>query len=127
MVLLKENYGQDVIHSRWIDLIIECVTSVSFKVMVNGELSRSFTPDRWLRQENPYPPYLFLLCAEGFLALFNKAKEEGHISRIKICQAMPSISHLLLVDDSLILVHANREVAVQLQSILELFERCLVK
>jgi hypothetical protein len=98
MVLLKENYGQDVIHSRWIDLIIECVTSVSFKVKVNGELSRRFTPERsGLKQGNPLSPYLFLLCAEGFLALFNKTKEEGHISGIKIYQATPIISHLLFV------------------------------
>ena len=124
---LRKILGKMWFIDRCIDLIMECVTSVSFKVKVNGELSRSFTPDRWLRQRNPYPPYLFLLCVEGFLALFNKAKEQDHISRIKIWQAAPCISHLLFADDSLILVHANREVAMQLQSILELFERCLVK
>jgi hypothetical protein len=36
---------------------------------------------------------LFSLCAEGFSTLLNKA--EGLIAGVKICRAVPNVSHLL--------------------------------
>lgn len=40
-----------------------------------------------------------------------------------MCPSAPSISHLLVADDSLILIQANRENVAQLQEILQLYER----
>ena len=91
---------------------------------VNGELSHKFQPERGLRQGDPLSPYLFLLCAERFSALLKRVERDELISGVKICQAAPSISHLLFADDSLILIRANREDATQFQGILELHERC---
>ena len=70
-------------HERWISLIMECVTTVRYRVKVNGDLSESFTPRRGLRQGDPLSPYLFLLCAEAFSALFRKGEEEGLIAGVK--------------------------------------------
>jgi hypothetical protein len=67
---------------------------------------------------------LFLLCAEGFSALLNKAEEEGLIAGVKICPQAPSVSHLLFADDSLILIRAKREHAMQLYNILDIYEQC---
>lgn len=80
-------------------------------------------PERGLRQGDPLSPYLFLLCAEGFSAILNKAEVDGLISGAKICPNAPSISHLLFADDSLILIRANED-ATQLKRILELYEQC---
>jgi hypothetical protein len=82
-------------YDEWIQLIMKCVSTVTYRIKVNGALSDSFVPERDLRQRDPLYPYLFLLCAEGFSALLNKAKEDGQISGVRICRNAPSISHLL--------------------------------
>lgn len=91
---------------------------------VNGSLTSEIILKRGLRQGDPLSPYLFLMCAEGFSALLQKAEIEGEIGGVKICQGAPSVSHLLFVDDSLILIRANGEDATKLQDILNLYAEC---
>lgn len=97
---------------------------MSYKVKVNGELTESIAPSRGLRQGDPISPYLFLICAEGFSTLLNAAEERGDLAGVKICQAAPSINHLLFADDSLLLLKIDEGSAQCLQNILELYEDC---
>lgn len=108
----------------WIDLTMKCVTTVRYRIKVNGELSEVIAPERGLKQDDPLSPYLFLICAEGFSALLNQAEREGSMEGVKVCQRAPSVSHLLFADDSLILFRANGGDAQKLQSILALYEEC---
>lgn len=108
----------------WVDLIMKCVSLVSYRVRVNGDLSNNFAPERGLRQGDPLSPYLFLLCAEGFSAMLNKAEEEEKLEGVKVCQNAPSVSHLLFADNPLILFRANRDDAQTIQSILDVYEEC---
>jgi hypothetical protein len=111
-------------HRRWVDLVMKCVTSVKYRIRVNGELSEEFTPKRGLRQGDPISPYLFLLCAEGFSSLLAKAEEEGKIGGVSVCRNAPSVSHLLFADDSLILCRATEEEATNLKELLRIYEEC---
>jgi hypothetical protein len=69
-------------HERWISLIMKCVSTVSYRVRVNGELTDESTPTRGLRQGDPLSPYLFLICAEGLSSLLNSTEEQGSIKGV---------------------------------------------
>lgn len=58
-------------NERWISLIMKCITTVTYRVKVNGVLTEQIVPSRGLSQGDPMSPYPFLLCAEGFSALLN--------------------------------------------------------
>jgi hypothetical protein len=81
-------------------------------------------PGRGLRQGDPISPYLFLLCAEGFLAMLNKAEAEGLINGIKLAPDAPRVNHLLFADDSLLILEANIQSVETIKTILQVYEEC---
>ena len=103
----------------WVNFIMECVSTVEYRIRFNAEESESFKPTRGLRQGDPLSPYLFLLCTEGLTALLTHAEENGNISGVKVCRDAPSVTNLLFADDSLILMKANLQSAETLKSVLD--------
>ena len=75
-------------------------------------------PTRGIRQGDPLSPYLFLFVAEGLSSLLKGAEARGEIG-VRVCRDAPEVSHLLFVDDSLILMHADKRNADNLKSILD--------
>ncbi|KAK9688730.1 hypothetical protein RND81_09G007000 [Saponaria officinalis] len=61
----------------WRNKIMTCVSTVTFSFLVNGKASGALRPSRGLRQGDPISPYLFLLCADAFSHLLNRAVAEG--------------------------------------------------
>ena len=108
-------------HGRWVQLIMACVTTVSYAIMVNGEPHGYVKPQRGLRQGDPLSPYLFLLCAEGLLVLLRKAERDSLIRGISICRRAPRISHLFFADDSIVFCRATNDECVALQNLLALY------
>ena len=96
-------------HANWVKMIMQCVSTVEYRVRYNTEETESFSPTRGLRQGDPLSPYLFLFCSEGLTALLAHHEDRGDLQGVKVCREAPSISNLLFADDSLILMKANNQ------------------
>lgn len=102
---------------------MECVTSVSYSVLINGEKTVEFKPSRGLKQRgDPLSPYLFLLCTEGLSALIHNAMEKGKMEGVKVSRRSPCICHLLFADDCLIFCKATVGNALAMMKILRYYE-----
>jgi hypothetical protein len=101
LILNQVGFGTQMI--RW---IMSCVTSPSYAVLINGEVTDFFKSERGLRQGCPLSPLLFILVMEALSLLLNKSKLENKLSGVKVSNLI-RILHLLFVDDVLILSKAD--------------------
>ena len=112
-------------HAKWVQLIMACITTTHFSILVNGNPTGYILPTRGPRQGDPLSPYLFLFCAEGLTALLRKAETDGIIRGVAASRGGPCISHLLFADDSLLFCRASVEECQQVISLLKLYKDAL--
>ena len=97
ITILKALFDQKVTN-----MIFQCISTVSFTLLLNGGKSSSFSPSRGIRQGNPLSPYLFILCSEVLSRLIYREVDMGNIKSIKVALGAPGISNLLYADDVLL-------------------------
>ena len=112
-------------HEKLISLIMQCISTMSYSVIINGSVNACIHPIRGLRQGDPLSPYLFMLCADGFSSLIKDAARNQVLSGISICKGCPMVSHLFFADDSLLFCKATDRECRKLVEILELYEAVL--
>ncbi|KAJ0017174.1 hypothetical protein Pint_11951 [Pistacia integerrima] len=67
-VMLKMGFNP-----TWIKVIMNCLSSVTYLVLINGIPQKSFKPSRGIRQGDPLSPYLFIIRAETLSRLIQDA------------------------------------------------------
>ena len=55
------------------------VKTVTYSIIVNGELKGLIHPSRDIKQGNALSPFLFLICMEGLHGLIKNAARKGKI------------------------------------------------
>ena len=79
------------------DLIMRCVSTVTYSVKINGVPRGHIIPSRGIRQGDPLSPYFFLLCAEGLFALIQSAVNRRQMEGVKICKGGPRLAHFFFL------------------------------
>ena len=110
------------IHRRMVEIIMRCVSTVTYSVRINWQPKGCIIPSRGLRQGDPFSPYLFLLCAEGISGLLRQQVERGSIKGVAVYHGAPRICHLFFADDSLIFCQATLEDCQVLQQVFSVYE-----
>ena len=109
--------------ASWVSIVMKCVRTVSYSVLINGEPRGFFHPSRGLRQGDPISPYLFLLCAEGLQALLEKVALSRSIQGLSISRGGPKLTHLFFADDSVLFCRASLRECHAIQEVLRIYER----
>ena len=102
---------------------MECVKSVSYSILVNGEPKGHIVPTRGIRQGDPLSPYLLLICSKGLNGLIEHAVENKHIEGVSLCRNGPKISHIFFANDSLLFCRVRVGDVKKIQEILGKYER----
>jgi len=82
---------------------MECVTSVSYSLLINDEPTGFIKPSRGIRQGDPLSPYIFIVCME-LLAnnLIKESLKSNSGIGVKLYPKADRIPRLLFADDCLI-------------------------
>lgn len=105
-------------HPRWIHLIMQCISSVTYSFLINGLPRGRVKPSRGIRQGDPLSPYIFIMCSEVLSGLCNRAHEEGTMAGIRVARGSPQVNHLLFADDTMFFLRANKDSSSTLKTIL---------
>ncbi|KAL5546786.1 hypothetical protein UlMin_006473 [Ulmus minor] len=105
----------------WILKIMNCISSVSFSFLLNGEVKGNISPGRGLRQGDPLSPFLFRLCSEGLSCLLKKMENDNKLHGLNFGWRALTLSHLLFANDSFIFMDANEEDAKVLCDVLKFY------
>ncbi|GMJ04189.1 hypothetical protein HRI_004088000 [Hibiscus trionum] len=108
---------------NWVSLVMRCVSTVSYQVILNDNISPSFRPTRGLRQGDPLSPYLFLFCAQGLSALLNEAKSNKQVAGVKVGRQGVTLTHLFFADDCILFGEASTMGAQITQNLMLAYER----
>ena len=116
MVLEKLGFGR-----KWIRWIMNCVTSASLSILLNGSPLKPFKMEKGLRQGDPLSPYLFILVSEALVCLLKKAEDANLIEPVHIGKEKISLKHLQFADDTLIFAPKSPRVVTNYFRILDVF------
>jgi hypothetical protein len=115
--LLLTHIGFEVPFIKW---VMDCITSVSFEILINGVASPFFISERGLRQGCPMSPLLFLLVVEGLRKAIENVIRLGDFQGIQVTPGM-RITHLFFMDNILIFCNGRVGDAKILAEIISLF------
>lgn len=105
-------------NQTWISWIKECITTVSYSILINGTPTNFFHPSRGLRQGDPLSPFLFILGSETLSRLILREETKKNLEDICLSRISPTLSHILFANDLILFGKATNQTT-------QTFVRCL--
>lgn len=107
--------GFNEVFANW---ILNCMSSISFEVLVNGGKSESFKLSRGLRQGDSLSPNLFILGQEILSRMLDKKLRQRNICGIRTSKSGPIIMNVMYADDIILFSKASKKDATTINHIL---------
>ncbi|XVE89968.1 hypothetical protein DITRI_Ditri20bG0039100 [Diplodiscus trichospermus] len=107
---------------RWRGWIMQCISTVSLSVLVNGVATRQFQTHRGLRQGCSLSPFLFNIIVEGLGVLLHKAVTISLFRGVSFGEGDQVVSHLQFTDDSLIFCEPEEYQIQNVKRVLRCFQ-----
>lgn len=118
LISMMAKIGFAPLFCRWIK---ECISTVSFSILVNGTPTGYILPKRGLRQGDPLSPFLFLFYTEGFSMLFRRGLKQGALHGFKMMPKGIPITHLFFADDYVLFGNATVDEAKKVVQVLKVY------
>ena len=116
LLKVMEKFGFDKKFLLWIK---ECITTVSFSVLVNNSPTEQFFPNCGLRQGDPLSPYLFILGAEVLSRMIQYECNNDHDIGVNLHKGGTTIPFLSFADDLIIFTKAKTNACGKIKKILK--------
>lgn len=105
---------------RFVHLVMICVETSSFSIVINGNIYCFFPGKYGVRQGDPFSFYLFLICMEYLSHLLKIASQQTGFHFHQKC-AFHGIYHLTFIDDILLLYQRDKSLVLILLEQLHVF------
>lgn len=102
-------------------LLLECLSTAHYSVLINGSPCGFFPSSRGIRQGDLISPTLFTISSDLLSKILARSESLGRISGIKVSRGSPHITHLMYADDLVIYCKANEKEVWEAESCLNLY------
>lgn len=96
-LFLKAMLEQLGFHVHFVKLIMECVTTPMFSLMINGTMKGFFKSQRGLRQGDPTSPLLFVICMQYPSRILQKMSYLAQFQSIQGVKLLDLLTCVLLM------------------------------
>ena len=111
------------LHENFCSWIMQCLSSVRYSILLNGEAQGMITPTRGIRQGDPLSPYIFILCSEVLSGLCTAAQRRVTLAGLQVSCRSPKINRLLFADDTMFFAKTNPKSVAALKEVIERYKR----
>ncbi|XP_016199025.1 uncharacterized protein LOC107639987 [Arachis ipaensis] len=101
---------------------MECVSTTSMSVLINGLPIKPFKMERDLRQGDPLSPFLFVLVVDVLHRMIGVAVRNGRIAPLLVGRDNIELSHLQFADDTVLFCPPEEETIKNYKRLLRSFE-----
>ena len=100
---------------------MQCVSIVTYNILVNGTPTEKFKPNCGIRQGDPLSPYIFIIYTNIPSCMLQDVEAKGMLKGVEINKGGLPISHLMFANDIIIFFKVVNQTTDKLSQILQSF------